>query len=317
MLHSQLFSQNTRLNQAASNSPPMRRGESDSAAVALLQQSLHDLQIASMRRSINPDGTYDGDYASETFEAVRKFQEDNALTNSRGQGDGIVGANTLIALDNLAAARGLIPVVASANSRLMPAVETPSTLAVSAPKIPSAARLRHEYGKFVSCAGTPCQNSNSSGRIRNQCAIRLSIALGRANIGFHMRAAPGVNLIVHSANSRHCGGHIEVAHDARAQRIYDHISSFWRFTIYRINGQLSGADVYNTVRGKPGIVFFDDLSGSRSSASAGGDHIDFFDGHRIMNDELNYAAPGEPRGRNPNTTFVATQNAIHFLAINP
>ncbi|WP_339723333.1 peptidoglycan-binding domain-containing protein [uncultured Paraglaciecola sp.] len=317
MLHSQLFSQNTRLNQAATNSPPMRRGENDTAAVALVQQALRDLEISTMRRSIRPNGTFDGDFSGETFEAVRKFQEDNSMANSRGFGDGIVGANTLEALDDLAAARGLVPVVASAPSVVTPSVETPSTLPVGIPRIPSAAKLRQEYNRFVSCGGKPCQNSNSNGRIRNQCAIRLSIALGRANIGFHMRAAAGVRLIVHGANNRHCGGHIEVPHDARAQRLFDHLSSFWRFTTYRINRRLSGEDVYNTVFRTPGIVFFDDLRGGRASSSAGGDHIDFFDGKRIMNDELNYAAPGEPRGRNANTTFVATKSAIHFLRINP
>ncbi len=322
MLRSQLFSQNARLNRAATNSPPMRRGERDTAAVALLQQALRDLGIATMRRSINADGTFDGDFAGETFEAVRKFQEDNGMTNSRGHGDGIVGENTIGALDGMAATQGLNPVAALPPSRVTPSVETQSTLPVGNPRIPSAARLRQEYGRFIASSGAPCNATRSTEdggttHIRNQCAIRLSIALGRADIGFHMRAAQGVTLRVHRANSPNCGGHIEVPHDARAQRIYDHISSFWAFTTYRINARLSGADVYNTVLNTPGIVFFDNLRGSTANATSGGDHIDFFDGTRIMNDELNYAAPGEPRGRNANTTFAATRTAIYFLTINP
>ena len=322
MLQSQLFSHNARLNQAATNSPPMRRGERDTAAVALLQQALRDLRIASMRRSVNADGTFDGDYARETFEAVRKFQEDNGMTNRRGHGDGIVGRNTLGALDVMAAAQGLTPATPLPPASVTPAVETQSTLPVGNPRIPSAARLRQEYGRFVDSGGLPCNatRSTESGgttNITNQCAIRLSIALGRADIGFHMRAAPGVTLFVHRAGSQNCGGHIEVPHDARAQRLYNHISSFWNFTTYRINERQSGADVYNRVNGMPGIVFFDDLRGSTATATAGGDHIDYFDGTRIMNDELNYSAPGEPRGRNANTTFVDTQTAIYFLRINP
>ena len=322
MLRSRLFSQNARLNQAATNSPPMRRGERDSAAVALLQQALRDLGIATMRRSINANGTFDGDYAGETFAAVRKFQEDNGMTNSRGHGDGIVGENTLRTLDRMAATQGLIPVTALPPSKVTPSVETQSTLPAGNPRIPSAARLRQEYGRFIASRGAPCNATRSTENggtthIRNQCAIRLSIALGRADIGFHMRAAQGVTLLVHRADSPNCGGHIEVPHDARAQRLYDHISSFWTFITYRINEQLSGTDVYNLVSGTPGIVFFDDLRGSTANATAGGDHIDFFNGTRIMNDELNYAAPGEPRGRNANTTFAATRTAIYFLAINP
>jgi peptidoglycan hydrolase-like protein with peptidoglycan-binding domain len=324
MLRSQLFSQNARLNQAATNSPPMRRGERDTVAVALLQQALRDLNIATMRRSINADGTFDGDYAGETFHAVRKFQEDTGLTNGRSHGDGIVGADTIGALDFLSAAQGLTPVIPLPPSRVTRAVETQSTLPVGDPRIPSAARLRQEYGRFVDSGGRPCNATRSDGPITNQCAIRLSIALGRADIGFHMRAAPGVTLFVHRAGSQNCGGHIEVPHDARAQRIYNHISSFsnWNFTTYRINAHQSGADVYDTLnpngpngRGTPGIVFFDNIG--TSTATAGGDHIDFFDGRRIMNDELNYSAPGEPRGRNPNTTFADTRTAIYFLPIHP
>ncbi len=317
MLQSQLFAQNARLNQAFTNSPPMRRGERDTAAVALLQQALRDLNIATMRRSINADGTFDGVYAGETVEAVRKFQEDNGMTNGRRHGDGVVGSDTLGALDFLAAAAGLTPVAPAPPSSVAPSVETQSTLPVGDPRIPNAARMRQEYDRFVDSGGKPCNARRADGPITNQCAIRLSIALGRADIGFHMRAAEGVTLYVHRAGSRNCGGHIEVPHDARAQRIYNHISSFWNFTTYRLNRRQTGADVYDIVSGTPGIVFFDNLRGSRATATAGGDHIDFFDGTRIMNDELNYAAPGEPRGRNPNTTFADTRTAIYFLPINP
>ncbi len=133
MLQSQLFAQNARLNQAFTNSPPMRRGERDTAAVALLQQALRDLNIATMRRSINADGTFDGVYAGETVEAVRKFQEDNGMTNGRRHGDGVVGSDTLGALDFLAAAAGLTPVAPAPPSSVAPSVETQSTLPVGDP----------------------------------------------------------------------------------------------------------------------------------------------------------------------------------------
>ena len=47
----------------------------------------------------------------------------------------------------------------------------------------------------------------------------------------------------------------------------------------------------------------------------GGNHIDFFDGTSIMNDLLNYAAPGEARSDNSRNSFGGTQTAIHFCAI--
>ncbi len=316
MLTSRLFVGNARLARAADNAPPMRRGENDASAVRLLQQALQDLRIATLRRSQTADGMLDGGYGSETFEAVRKFQEDNGLTSNGRSGDGIAGRDTLGLLDDLAARANLAPRSVAVAAAAPPPTETQDTLSVTTPRIPSAAVMRREYGRFVESGGKPCRSPGASGDgITNQCAIRLSVALGRADIGFHMRAAPGVRLIVHRANHRACGGHIEVPHDARAQRVFDHISSFWRFTRYTISRDRTGASVYDLVSGTPGIVFFDNIG--ESSATAGGDHIDFFDGHRIMNDELNYAAPGEPRGRNPNTTFVATRTAIHFLPINP
>ncbi len=316
MLNSRLFAGNARLSRAAENAPAMRRGERDTDAVRLVQQALQDLGVAAMRRSRMADGMMDGDYAGETFHAVQKFQEDNGLTTSGRAGDGIAGQNTIGLLDDMAAARNLAPRTAAVAAAAPPPTETPSTLPLIAPRIPSAARLRQEYDRFVDCRGKPCQQGGHAGTgISNQCAIRMSIALGRCDIGFHMRAAPGVHLIVHRAGHRACGGHIEVAHDARAQRVFDHLRSFWHFTTYRITREQTGASVYNQLVKKKGIVFFDDIG--QSSATAGGDHIDYFDGTRIMNDELNYAAPGEPRGRDPNTTFVATRTAIHFLEINP
>lgn len=316
MLTSRLFSGNSRLRRASENAPAMRRGESDTAAVRLLQQALQDLEIASMRRSQTPDGQLDGDYGGETFRAVQKLQEDQGLTTNGRAGDGIAGRDTLGLLDSMAAARNLVPRTPAAAAAAPPPTETPNTLPVTTPRIPSAARLRREYGRFVEFGGKPCQSGGHDGNgITNQCAIRLSIALGRADIGFHMNAARGVHLIVHRAGHPACGGHIEVGHDARAQRIFNHISSFWNFTTYRITREQTGASVYDQLAGQPGIVFFDNIG--TATATAGGDHIDFFDGHRIMNDELNYAAPGEPRGRNPNSTFAATRTAIYFLRINP
>ena len=322
MLSSRLFAANQRLQRAAENAPPMRRREGDAAAVRLLQQALRDLQVASMRDSLTPDGTFDGGYGGETERAVQKFQRENGLLDARGRADGVAGRNTLVALDAQAAAAGLAPQTAAQAAAAPPAVETPRTLPRGAPRLPSAADLRREYERFVPFGGKPCRRTrlNDEGAripITNQCAIRLTIALGRCNIGFHLDPAPGVRLYVHGANSHHCGGHIEVPHEARSQRVFDHLKTFWTFTRHPVDRRRgdTGAAIYERVQGHPAIIFFDDCF--TGGAGVGGDHIDFFDGTRIMNDEMNYAAPGEPRGRNPNATFEATRTAIHVLRINP
>ena len=88
------FASSERLQRAAENAPAMRRGEKDSEAVRILQQALIGVGVATMRRSLRPDGSLDGLYGSETVKAVRRFQEKAGLA-AKGKGDGITGRNTL------------------------------------------------------------------------------------------------------------------------------------------------------------------------------------------------------------------------------
>ena len=321
MLTSRLFAANARLRSAADNAPPMRREESDADAVRLLQQALRDLGVASMRRSIERDGTFDGGYGGETFDAVRKFQEDNGMQGRSGRGDGVAGRDTLTLLDRLAAQANLVPLTPQTAAAAPPPVETPQTLGTGVPRLPAATRLKAEYERFLAVNGKPCPRLVTSDkgervRIKNQCAIRLTIALGRCDIGFHMTPARGVELIPHASYSRHCGGEIAEVHDASSRRVFNHLKSFWTFTRHRIGGGTTGQSVYDQIRGNPAILFFDGFFSS-DDPRVGGNHIDFFDGTHIMNDLMHYAAPNEPTNADSRITFGKAKTAIHVLRILP
>ena len=98
------FADNIRLQAAARNSPPLRKGETGEA-VAILQRALVDLGFA-MPLSTNQQTTLpDGIYGSETALTVREFQTRQAL-----QQDGVAGRETLTRLDQLFTAEAALEI---------------------------------------------------------------------------------------------------------------------------------------------------------------------------------------------------------------
>lgn len=100
-LTSPRFVSNARLRRAAENNPPLRSGDPDRTAVAIVQQTLADLGLA-LPRSTRPDGSMDGIYGPETVAAVQKFQRQHRLVDARGIADGVAGRNVLGKLDQVA-----------------------------------------------------------------------------------------------------------------------------------------------------------------------------------------------------------------------
>lgn len=96
-----------RLHQILSGqAPPLRRGPpfTDTDCVKLIQGGLRHLKIpVSMERTFNT-GLPDGRYGLETEAAVKAFQRTVAFPGKPGEWDGVLGKNTLGALD------GLLPV---------------------------------------------------------------------------------------------------------------------------------------------------------------------------------------------------------------
>lgn len=89
---------NARLDKAADNNPPLKRGET-SDGVAVLQLALVDLGLP-MPASTRSPGTMDGIFGAETERTVKAFQTANGLTV-----DGVAGRQTLGRLDSIYAAR--------------------------------------------------------------------------------------------------------------------------------------------------------------------------------------------------------------------
>src|SRR5262245_38886168 len=86
---------NARLQSAARNAPPLRKGERGDA-VALLQQALLDVGFRMPITTRNGAKAPDGIYGDETVKTVWTFQKREGLSN-----DGIAGHGTLHRLDSL------------------------------------------------------------------------------------------------------------------------------------------------------------------------------------------------------------------------
>ena len=325
-----LFASNARIQSAAQNAPAMRRGEPDEAAVRLLQQALVACGAATMRRSRTPDGGFDGDYGGETHRGVERFQEMHGLTNTRGRGDGIAGRATWAKLDTATPRQASAPYVpggavvtsalagaraaaasaaASGGTSAPPPAETPATVQTPGRvSLPTPDAMLREYRRFRDVQGKPCQRG-----ITNQCAIRMSVALMRCDIGFHFDN-PRLEYTHRGGGS--CG--VDVPHNAGAQRLFDHLETLWSFTRYRKSRSQTASDIHDHLRGRRGIVFFKNCFTRAGQSRKVGDHIDYWDGAHTMNDLLNYNGPGEraaDAGINWGRWFTMTERDVYFLPL--
>lgn len=101
-LKSTRFASNQRLQQAAKNSPPIRRGSSGQH-VAVVQQAFIDLGLG-MAVSTKKSGKTDGVFGGETESRVWQFQARTGLSR-----DGVIGRETLEKLDELLPTNGPPP----------------------------------------------------------------------------------------------------------------------------------------------------------------------------------------------------------------
>lgn len=143
--------------------------------------------------------------------------------------------------------------------------------------------LARAYADYRS-QSQPCRRGAT-----NQCAARMSIALGRAGCGledFTPRAR------VHSGNARcqtdgieHVMGALELANFLR-RRLGPPLE-------HRPIAGGGCADAFARIRGSTGIVYFDNCFRREGSTVQAGDHIDLFDGRRYYNQILHPRAGGD------------------------
>jgi len=94
-LRSRRFSGNFRLENAANNSPPMRKGETGEA-VKIVQQAFVDLGFPMPITTDKGNKPPDGIFGNETFSTVSKFQSQQGLSV-----DGVAGRDTIGRLDQI------------------------------------------------------------------------------------------------------------------------------------------------------------------------------------------------------------------------
>jgi len=276
----------------------MRRGESDREAVSIVQTALAALGVATLRRSLGSDGTMDGDFGSETERAVKRFQRSVPLVNDRGRPDGILGHDSIHALDARAPASAAGATIPLAGGGAVPRAETATTAAVANRlTVPASADLLDAYQGFLGVRGHPCRR----GTVEHQCAVRMSVALGRSDCGFNFANWTHGN--VHSGRRR-CGG--VPPHVTGASELAEYLSSEGLpFTQYRKDGPgaRTAREIINLVQGRRGIIYFRRCFDR--TATARGSHIDYWDGTITMNDRIRYnaGAEAEPGARNSSRFF--------------
>ncbi len=306
-----LFAGNERIRRAARNAPPMARGEPDQDAVRILQQALIGVGAATMRRSI-VNGVLDGQFGGETHEGVKRFQVMRGLTDQNANADGTAGRQTWQELDRQAPHHPVSVNLSPGAAQGTPPAETPTTTRRSSgpPRLPNPTDLYAEYQLFrdLDRPGKPCDRD-----ITHQCAIRMSVALMRCDIGFHF-TNPALRFTHRGGGT--CG--VDVPHNAGAQRLFDHLTTFWQFVRYRKSGR--GAPTWRQIAercaSRQGIVFFKDLASRRNGGR--GDHIDYWDGQATMNDLLAYNAPDERSHQEigDRLHFFRKATEVHFLALS-
>lgn len=312
LVHSQ-FSANARIRNAALDAPAMHRGETDAAAVRLLQRGLVAVGAGRLPRSRAAGGGFDGDYGGETVEAVRRFQRQARTCGHFCEINGVAGGQVWSALDALAPdPMPATAVLTAAGGEIAPA-ETAETVDTGRDvALPSAAAMlatyqsyRHDQPGYRGRGGLPCHQA-----IANQCAVRMSIALGINARNFQLTAADC--RFTHRADNRNCdlAAHHAYPHNAGAQRLFDYIGTVWTFTTYRGDG----AAIQRSVTDRKGIVFFRDCG---RAGNATGDHIDYWDGSHVMNDRLRYNARGEldPDGASDSRRWFANSRSVHFCPL--
>ena len=149
---------------------------------------------------------------------------------------------------------------------------------------PQFGLLQRAYETYLGNSA-PCQRG-----ITNQCAIRMSIALGRA--GFGLEGFQPRNR-VHSGDRR-CGTD-GMSHVAGANELALWLrSALGRPQVIRPERSGGGcAHAFEQLRGHNGIVYFNNCFRREGSTAQSGDHIDLFNGRQYYNQILHPHAGGD------------------------
>ena len=149
---------------------------------------------------------------------------------------------------------------------------------------PQYALLQRGYEAYRANS-LPCQRG-----VTNQCAVRMSIALGRAGFGFES-FSPRAR--VHSGGPP-CGTD-NMEHLLGAQELANFLKlSLGNPTVIRPQRVAGGcAHAFSQLRGQTGIVYFNNCFSRATGGPQVGDHIDLFNGTQYYNQILHPRAGGD------------------------
>ena len=129
----------------------------------------------------------------------------------------------------------------------------------------------------------PCKNPD----INNQCAVRMSVALGRC--GFDLLGFPNRRR-VHSGR-RTC--QLQVEHVVGARELADYLVT--ALCIPQRFDAKQADDARTTLAGQRGIIYFNNCFRRTAGGPMIGDHIDLFDGTNYYNEIIRVTAGGDAR----------------------
>lgn len=151
---------------------------------------------------------------------------------------------------------------------------------------PSYALMLQAYGAYVRDSA-PCKNP----RIHNQCAVRMSVAMGRCGVGLDAFQPQDR---VHQGR-RVCS--LSLPHVVGAHELARHLASLWGAP--RIFRGRSLGQARDQVRNQRGVIYFNNCFRREKGGPQVGDHIDLWDGSRYYNLVIRVGAGGNAGVRTP------------------
>lgn len=134
-------------------------------------------------------------------------------------------------------------------------------------------------------------NAPCKAGVTNQCAVRMSVALKRC--GFDLGAFKNQKRIHKSRRS--CS--LSVPHVLGARELAQYLSQMWgvpeRFKGKAVN---SAPDV---LKGRKGVIYFDNCFIRKGSTKKTGDHIDLWTGETYYNEVIKVSAGGRAKVGTP------------------
>jgi hypothetical protein len=164
---------------------------------------------------------------------------------------------------------------------------------------PSYALMERAYRDYVADSA-PCKNPD----INNQCAVRMSVALGRC--GFDLLGFPNRRR-VHSGRP---GCRLDVEHVVGARELADYLVTALcaprRFSAQQAD------DARTALTGQHGIIYFNNCFRRSAGGPMVGDHIDLFDGSSYYNEVIRVSAGGDARS---GTDLFHRADQVWFFAL--